>query len=189
MSPKLPFSRISRRALLSVLATLPALSEPLLSIAASAQTANSGGPLPSWNDGPAKRAIIDLVKTTTDRESPNFVPPAARIATFDQDGTTRVEHPIYTQVVYCLDRVPAVVKEKPELKDVEPFKTVLSGDREAIGKFTLKDLEAIALATLTGMTVDEFQAEAAKWIATAKHPRWDRLYTDLTYEPMLEAMR
>ncbi len=108
MSPKLPFSRISRRALLSVLATLPALSEPLLSIAASAQTATSGGPLPSWNDGPAKQAIIDLVKTTTDEASPDFVPPAARIATFDQDGTTWVEHPIYTQVVYCLDRVPAV---------------------------------------------------------------------------------
>ena len=188
MSPKLPFSRISRRALLSVLATLPALSEPLLSIAASAQTATSGGPLPSWNDGPAKQAIIDLVKTTTDEASPDFVPPAARIATFDQDGTTWVEHPIYTQVVYCLDRVPAVVKQKPELKHAGPFKTVLSGNREAIGKLTLKDLEAIAIATLTGMTVDEFQAEAAEWIATARHPRWDRLYTDLTYEPMLEAM-
>ena len=86
------------------------------------------------------------------------MPPDARIATFDQDGTTWVEHPVYTQVVYCLDRVPAVVKAKPHLKEVEPFKTVLSGDREAIAKLSLKELEEIAVATLTGMTVDEFQA-------------------------------
>ena len=85
-------------------------------------------------DGPAKKAIVDLVKTTTDKASPNFVPPEARIATFDQDGTTWVEHPIYTQVVYCLELVPTVVKTRPELKNVEPFKTVLSGDREAIAK-------------------------------------------------------
>jgi hypothetical protein len=88
-----------------------------------------------------------------------------------------------------LSGVPAVVKEKPALKNVEPFKTVLSGDRESIAKLSVKDLETIAAATLSGMTVDEFQSEAAKWIVTAKHPRWDRLYTELTYQPMLEAMR
>ena len=92
---------------------------------ASAQT----DPLPSWNDGAAKKAIIEFVKTTTDAGSPKFVPPEERIATFDQDGTTWVEQPMYTQVMYCLDRVPAVVKEKPELENIEPFKTVLSGDR------------------------------------------------------------
>ncbi len=146
-------------------------------------------PLPSWNDGPAKRAIVELVKTTTDKASPEFVPPEARIATFDQDGTTWVEHPMYTQVVYCLDRVPAVVKAKPELKNVEPFKTVLSGDRAAMARFSMKDLEKIAAVTLTGITVDEFKAEAITWITTAKHPRWDRLYTELTYQPMLEAIR
>jgi hypothetical protein len=150
---------------------------------------HSPDPLPSWNDGPAKAAIIDLVKSTTDPASPNFVAPEARVATFDQDGTTWVEHPVYTQVIYCLERVPAVVAARPELKDVEPFKTVLSGDREAIARLPLKDLEEIAAATLTGMTVDEFRAEATKWIATAKHPRWDRLYTDLTYAPMLDVMR
>ena len=91
-------------------------------------------PLPSWNQGPAKQAIIDFVKVTTDKASPKFVPPGERIATFDQDGTLWVEHPLYTQVLFCLDRVPAVVKAKPELAQVEPFKTVLSGNREAMAK-------------------------------------------------------
>jgi phosphoglycolate phosphatase-like HAD superfamily hydrolase len=145
-------------------------------------------PLPSWNDGLAKKAIIEFVRTTTDKASPKFVPRDQRIATFDQDGTLWVEHPIYAQVVYCLERVPAVVKQKPELKDVEPFKTVLSGDREAIAKLPLKDLEKILAATLTGMTVDEFQADVKKWLATARHPRWDRPYTEMTYQPMLELL-
>ena len=108
-------------------------------------------PLPSWNDGPAKKAIVEFVKATTEKGSPKFVPPEERIATFDQDGTLWVEHPMYTQVIYCLERVPAVVKAKPELK-VEPFKTVLSGNREAMAKLTMKDLEKILAATLTGMT-------------------------------------
>jgi len=145
-------------------------------------------PLPSWNEGPAKRAIIELVETTTNAASPKFVPPEERIAAFDQDGTTWVSHPIYTQVVYCLERVPAVVARNPELKDVEPFKTVLSGNREAIAKLSMKDLEKILAATLTGMTVDTFKAEVTQWITTAKHPRWDRLYTELIYQPMLEVM-
>src|SRR6202795_573012 len=89
-------------------------------------------PLPSWNDSPAKSAIRQFIRTTTDPSSPQFVPPEERIATFDQDGTLWVEHPIYTQVVYCLDRVPAVVEKNPKLKNVEPFKTVLSGDLKAI---------------------------------------------------------
>jgi phosphoglycolate phosphatase-like HAD superfamily hydrolase len=146
--------------------------------------------LPSWNDGPAKKAIVEFVQmTTTDTSSPTFVPPEARIAAFDQDGTTWVSHPMYTQVVYCLERVPAVVKAKPELKDVAPFKTVLSGDREAMAKFTMRDLEKILAATLSGMTVDEFHAEVEKWITTAKHPRWKRLYTELVYQPMLEVLQ
>ncbi len=179
---------ISRRVLLFTMASFPALSAPLFSFFAQAQTAPDD-PLPSWNEGPAKAAIISLVKSTTDSASPGFVLPDARIATFDQDGTTWVEHPVYTQVVYCLDRVPAVVKAKPHLKKAGAFKTVLSGDREAVAKLSLKELEEIAMATLTGMTVDEFQAEVAEWIKTAKHPRWNRPYTDLTYQPMLEVMR
>ncbi len=181
----------TRRVVLGGLAGLPLLR------AASARAGGDplpgdprpGDPLPSWNEGAAKAAILDLVRATTDPASPNFVAPAARVATFDQDGTTWVEHPIYTQVVYCLERVPAVVKAKPELENVEPFKTVLSGDREAIEKLPTDELLQILFATLSGMTVDEFQAEAEKWIARAKHPRWDRLYTELTYQPMLEVMR
>ena len=134
-------------------------------------TALGAGPLPSWNDGAAKKAIVEFVQATTTQGSPQFVAPEARIATFDQDGTTWVEHPMYTQVVYCLERVPAVVKAKPDLKNVEPFKTVLSGNREAMAKFTMPDLEMILAATLTGMSVDEFSAEAKKWLQVAKDPR------------------
>src|SRR5207248_5563234 len=100
-------------------------------------------PLPSWNDGPAKQAIVDFVKATTETGGANFVAPEERIATFDQDGTLWGEHPMYSQVMYCFQRVGALVKEKPELKDVEPFKTVFSGDREAIAKLPMADLEKI----------------------------------------------
>ena len=165
------------------------MSGPLLPISAPAQTATPGSALPSWNDGPAKQAILDFVRSTTDRSSPNYVAPEERIAVFDQDGTLWVEHPMYTQVVYCLDRVPAVVAKKPELKNVEPFKTVLSGNREAMAKLSMRDLEKILAATLTGMPVEEFQAEAKKWIETAQHPRWKRPYTELVYQPMLEVLR
>src|SRR5262249_56520971 len=108
---------------------------------------------------------------------------------FDQDGTLWVEHPMYSQVVYCLDRVPAVVAKKSELKNVEPFKTVLSGNREAIARLSLRDLEKILVATLTGMTVEEFKAEASKWLDTAKDARWKRPYTELVYQPMLEVLQ
>jgi len=151
--------------------------------------AQTTDPLPSWNDGPAKSAIIAFVQTTTDTSSPKFVPPAQRIATFDQDGTLWVEHPMYSQVIYCLDRVPAVAKAKPELAAVEPFKTVLSGNREAIAKLSMDDLFKILAATLTGMSVEEFRIEAKKWLDTAKHPRWKRPYTELTYLPMQELLK
>jgi phosphoglycolate phosphatase-like HAD superfamily hydrolase len=146
-------------------------------------------PLPGWNDGPAKQAILEFVRVTTDRASPNHVSPEQRIATFDQDGTLWVEHPVYTQVFCCLERVPAVVKQKPELKDKEPFKTVLSGDREAIAKLPMKELEEILAATLTGVSAEEFQADVKKWLATARHPRYKRPYTELTYQPMLEVLK
>jgi hypothetical protein len=157
----------------------------LVVVGAQAQT----DPLPSWNDGSAKKAIIEFVQATTDKSNPKFVAPEARIATFDQDGTTWVEQPMYTQVMYCLERVPVLAKEKPELKEVEPFKTVLSGNREAMAKLSMKDLEKILAATLTGMTVDEFNAEVKKWLETAKDPRWKRPYTELVYQPMLEVMK
>jgi phosphoglycolate phosphatase-like HAD superfamily hydrolase len=160
-----------------------------LAASASAVRAENGDPLQSWNDGAAKQAIVDFVKATTTEGSPDFVAEEARVATFDQDGTLWVEHPMYTQVLYCLDRVPAVVKEKPELANAEPFKTVLSGDREAIAKLSKEDLFKIPAVTLTGMPVDAFQAQVGDWIKGATDPRWKRPYTELTYQPMQEVLR
>jgi phosphoserine phosphatase len=156
-------------------------------ISANVQAADD--PLRSWNDGAAKSAINEFVRATTDQSSPKFVPLEERIATFDQDGTLWVEHPIYTQVIYCLDRVPAVVKEKPELANVEPFKTVLSGDREAMAKLSMDDLLKILAATSTGMSVDEFETEVKKWLDMARDARWKRPYTELTYQPMIELLK
>jgi phosphoglycolate phosphatase-like HAD superfamily hydrolase len=180
-------SGINRRTLLSTLALLPSLSAPPLSVSASPQTASSG-PLPSWNEGSAKQAILDFVRDTTDRASPKFVPPEERIATFDQDGTLWVEQPIYSQMVYCLDRVPMLAAQEPALKEIEPFKTVLLGNREAIARLSMRDLEKIVLATLAGITTDELEVEGKKWLASAKDPRWKRPYTELVYQPMLEVM-
>jgi phosphoserine phosphatase len=156
---------------------------------AEAQGTTSADPLPSWNDGAAKQAILDFVRFTTDTANSKYVLPEDRIATFDQDGTLWVEHPMYTQVVYCLERVPAAVAAKPELAKVEPFKTVLSGDREAIAKLPMDDLFKILAVTLTGMSVERFQSEAKRWLETAKDPRWNRPYTDLTYLPMIELLK
>jgi phosphoglycolate phosphatase-like HAD superfamily hydrolase len=183
------YPAVSRRSVLSGLAALPTLSGTLLHFHSPAQAQVVGGLLPSWNDGRAKQAIFDFVRTTVDRSSPNYVFPEDRIATFDQDGTLWVSHPMYTQVVYCLDRVPAVVAQKPQLKNIEPFKTVLSGNQQAIAKLSMQDLEKILVATLSGMSVSDFQAEAKKWIDTARHPRWNRPYTDLVYQPMIEVLQ
>lgn len=176
---------LSRRLVLGALAALPVL--PAL-LAATGAEADDAAPLASWTDGSAKQAILDFLRATADPASKSFVPPEERVATFDQDGTLWVEHPIYTQVVYCLDRVPVVVREKPHLAQVEPFRTVLTGDFEKIGKLSLHDLEAIAVATLTGMDVDAFAAEAKAWIDATKDHRWKRLYTELTYQPMQQVL-
>ena len=160
-----------------------------LLLVAQAQALAQSDPLPSWNDGAAKAAIVEFVKTTTTQGSPQFVPPGERIATFDQDGTLWVEQPMYSFVMYALERVPVLAQAKPELKKVEPFKTVLSGNREAMAKLTLPDLEKILAATYTGMTLDQFSAEVTKSIASAKDPRWKRPYTELVYQPMQELLK
>jgi phosphoglycolate phosphatase-like HAD superfamily hydrolase len=168
--------------------SLRILSVPILAWALSAG-AQSIDPLPSWNEGAAKKSIVEFVQATTTQGSAQFVPAAERIATFDQDGTLWVEQPVYAQVVYCLDRVPAVVKAKPGLANAEPFKTVLSGNRAAIGKLSMPDLEKILVATLTGMSTDRFSADVKAWLAQARDPRWNKPYADLTYAPMQEVLK
>jgi phosphoglycolate phosphatase-like HAD superfamily hydrolase len=174
--------RVTRILALTALLLFPLAQQAL------AQT-DANDPLPSWNDGAPKRAISQFVHDALDKDGPSFVPPADRIATFDQDGTLWVEHPIYTQVVYCLERVPFVARHRPHLKESAPFKTVLSGNHEAIARLAPKDLEAILSATLTGMTVDEYATDVTKWLASARHHRWNRPYTELVYQPMLEVLR
>jgi phosphoglycolate phosphatase-like HAD superfamily hydrolase len=178
-----PLTRYSGFARIVALGTLL-----VFSLYAQART----DPLPSWNDGPAKQAIVAFVKDTTTQGSPKFVPHEERIATFDQDGTLWVEHTMYTQVMYVLESVPALVKAKPELAKVAPFSTVLEvlkGDRAAIAKLTEKDLIELLAATSTGMSVETFQAEAKKWLAEAKDPRWKKPYTELTYLPMQDVLK
>ena len=162
----------------------------LLAVGIDAQAQTD--PLPSWNDGAAKQAIVAFVKDTTTQGSPKFVPPAERIATFDQDGTLWVEHPMYSFAMYALESVPALVKAKPELAKVPPFSTVLEilkGDRAAVAKLTMPDVEKILAATYTNRSVDQFNAEVTKWIAEAKDPRWKKPYTELTYLPMQEVLK
>jgi phosphoglycolate phosphatase-like HAD superfamily hydrolase len=146
-------------------------------------------PLPSWTKGAAKEAILSFVKATTEKSSPQHVEPKDRIATFDQDGTLWMEHPLYAQAMFALDRLGKLAPQHPEWKETEPFKSVLSGDREAMSKFTEKDWMEIVAVTHTGMNTEDFQAIVKQWITTAKAPRFDRPYTDLIYQPMLEVMR
>lgn len=168
------------------------LSLAAAAFACTAPITRAQDPLPSWNDGPTKKAITTFVEKVTKEGGADFVPPTERIATFDQDGTLWVEHPIYSQVMYCLERVPELVKAKPELAQREPFKTVLEvlhGDRAAMEKLDLKALEEIAMATLTGISVDTLSAEVKKWMAGARDSRWKRPYSELTYQPMQEVLR
>jgi phosphoglycolate phosphatase-like HAD superfamily hydrolase len=146
-------------------------------------------PLPSWNESAAKDAILKFVRATTDSSSTDFVPLEERIATFDQDGTLWVEHPIYTQVVYCFDRVPVIVKAKPDLANEEPFKTVPSRDRDAMAKLSMDDLLKIVSATITGMDVDTYRDEVVAWMGEARDSRWKRPYTDLVYLPQIELLK
>jgi hypothetical protein len=183
---------LSRRRLLQLglSATVTLLLPPALEVARPPEAHAQGtDPLPSWNSGAVKQGIVNFIHATTDQSSSSFVPPEQRIATFDQDGTLWVEQPIYGQVVYCLDRVPALVKAKPELANVEPFKTVMTGDRAAIAKLPTPDLIKILAATLSGMSVEEFEQQVSHWLVNARDPRWKKPYTDLTYQPMQEVLR
>ena len=145
-------------------------------------------PLPSWNDGAVKTAILDYVLRVTTEDSPDFIAEADRIATFDNDGTLWVEKPVYTQFVFVMDRVKAVSNQHPEWKTKEPFKSVLDGNTEKLLTYGEKGAMALVTATHSGMTTVEFNEIVSNWLKMAKHPRFKRLYTDLTYKPMIELL-
>lgn len=185
MKAPLSSAAVSRRALLSATAALTCLPALLLSPTVPAQAAAST--LPSWNDGPAKQAILDFVLATIDTAGPNHVPAEDRIATFDQDGTLWVEHPLYAQAMFALDRLRTMAAQHPPWETQEPFRSVLSGDAE-LGSLTEKDWTEIIGVTHAGMSDDAFLKIVKQWLDTAKHPRFDRPYAELVYQPMLELM-
>ncbi len=162
---------------------------PFMTVAPQTGTPDTADPLPSWNDGPAKTAILDFVREALDTTSPNFVPEDERIATFDQDGTMWVEHPMYSQLQFALARVAELAPQHPEWKTTAPFAAILAGDRAAMAQFTMQDLLALVAATHAGMTTQEFGDIASAWLAKATDPRWHRPYTELVFVPMLEVMR
>ena len=145
-------------------------------------------PLPSWNDGPLKRSIVEFVARVTTSGGSDFVPVPERIATFDNDGTLWTEQPIYVQVAFAMDRVKALAPEHPEWKELEPFRSVLADDTAALAAMGEKGLLAIMAATHAGLTTADFAKAVEDWLATARHPRFKRPYTDLVYQPMLELL-
>jgi phosphoserine phosphatase len=145
-------------------------------------------PLPSWNDGSARQAILEFVRKTTDPSSPTFVPPAERIATFDNDGTLWTEHPMYTQLAFALDRIKALAPEHPEWKDKQPFKAVLDNDMKALAAAGEKGLVELVMTSHAGMSTADFEQIVTDWFKTARHPRFKRPYTELAYQPMLELL-
>jgi len=160
----------------------------LLAVGVLANSAEAGDPLPSWNEGAAKRSIIDFVNRVTQPNSPDFVAPEQRIATFDNDGTLWSEQPMYFQLFFAIDRVKAMVPMHPEWKDKQPFKAVLEGDFKTVlagGEHALLEL---VMATHAGNSTEEFSQAVKDWLATAKHPKTGRPYTDMVYQPMLELL-
>lgn len=143
------------------------------------------GPLPSWNDREAKQEIVEFVTATTTKGE-SYVAPSDRIAVFDNDGTLWSEQPMYVQLAFVLDRIKKMAPDHPEWKDKEPYKSVLAGDLKGIAASGEKGVAELVAATHAGMTSDEFTQIASDWIATAKHPKTGKLYTQMVYQPMLE---
>jgi phosphoserine phosphatase len=175
--------RLTRRALGSAFLALAAAPSE-----AAAQQA-AADPLPSWRDGPTKRAILDTVRRITRRGGPGFVPQAERVATFDNDGTLWVEQPIYTQFVFAIDRLKELAARDPALLQHPILKAAVEGDMRAMMAGGEKGLAEILGATHAGMSQAEFLRIVTQWLATARHPRFERPYTRLIYQPMLEVMR
>jgi phosphoglycolate phosphatase-like HAD superfamily hydrolase len=156
-----------------------------LGMPASAQPAPDR--LPSWNDGAAKRSITEFVRQVTTR-GPNFVPPAQRIATFDNDGTLWAEQPIYFQFAFVFDLIKALAPQHPEWETTQPYKAVLRDDINALGTYGEKGVLDLMMATHTGVTTEEFARVAGDWLTNARHPIFKRPYTELVYQPMLELL-
>jgi phosphoglycolate phosphatase-like HAD superfamily hydrolase len=175
---------LNRRVLLSTLAALPTLVGVLRSTSTLAQS----DPLPSWNDGPVKNSIKQFVTHVTTQGDPDFVPEHQRIATFDNDGTLWVEQPMYVQLAFILSRVKTLAPQNPGWKTKQPFKAVLDGDMKALAASGEKGLMQLMAATHADMTSDEFTKIVSDWLATARHPRFKRPYTELVYQPMLEVL-
>ena len=157
-------------------------------LSCSATIARAQDPLPSWNDGHAKSRIVAFVAAVTDTSGKDFVPPAERIAVFDNDGTLWSEQPAYVQLAFVVDRVKALAPRHPEWKTQQPFKGVLEGDMKAAAAAGEKGLLQLLMATHAGMTADEFAQTVKDWLASARHPRFKRPYTELVYQPMLELL-
>jgi phosphoglycolate phosphatase-like HAD superfamily hydrolase len=154
----------------------------------AARPLRAADPLPSWNDTEAKKAIIDFVKKVTKEGSPDFVPAAERIATFDNDGTLWSEQPAYFQLLFVVDRVKALAPDHPEWKTKEPFASLLKGDLKGVVASGEKGLMQLIAATHAGMTTDEFTKDVIDWITTAKNPKTGKLYTEMIYQPMVELL-
>ncbi len=148
----------------------------------------AGDPLPSWNDTASKKAIVNFVTAVTTKGRSEYVPPERRIATFDNDGTLWVEYPMYTQALFAFDRVKELAPQHPEWKTKQPFKALLEGDMETVGASGMKGLIEMLMATHSGMTAAEFETTVLNWLATHKHPKFDRLYTESVYQPQLELL-
>jgi hypothetical protein len=160
----------------------------LLAALCLAATAAAVDPLPSWNDGAAKKAIVAFVEKVTTPGAPGFVPVAERIATFDNDGTLWAEQPMYFQGLFALDRVKALAPQHPEWMTKEPFASLLKGDLKGALAGGEKAVVELLMATHAGMTTEEFERIVKDWIATARHPSSKRPYTEMTYQPMLELL-
>lgn len=153
-----------------------------------ASVAAETDPLPSWNDGDAKEAILSFVRAATDTAAPEFIAVADRIAVFDNDGTLWSERPVYFQLLFAMDRVRAMAPDHPEWADQQPFKAVLENDLETLAGYGEHGIMELVMATHAGITTDEFEEIVRSWITTATHPRFDRPFTELVYQPMLELL-
>ncbi|WP_237065260.1 HAD family hydrolase [Microbulbifer guangxiensis] len=145
-------------------------------------------PLPSWNDGETRRALIQFVEKSTEENGAGYIPPEQRIATFDNDGNLWAEKPIYFQLLYAIDKVRDQAQKHPEWKTEEPFASILKGDNKTALEGGKSALMKLIAATHTGMTGEEFQASVQQWLASARHPETNRLYTEMVYQPMLELL-